>query len=70
MAISHRAIHRLEMFFNQVHQWLGFEFELHDFAHDFEKLAKLFQRWVFDFDLVRNPSQECIVDQILGFEVG
>ena len=49
------------------HLWTPLE--LVDLAHDLEQLHKVLDRRVLDLDLVRDTTQERIVDQIFRFEV-
>ena len=58
------------MLFNQPLDHFGAPGNFVDIAHDLEQLDEVLQRRVLHLNLVRNPSQERVVDQILWLEVG
>lgn len=70
MAIAHRSADGLVVLFDQVVDDLGTVRDIERFAHDLKEFAKRCFLGVENFDFVRDPAEEGVVDEVFGFEVG
>ena len=70
MAVAHGPADRLVVLFDQVLDDFGSVRDVERFAHDLKEFAKRRFFGVEDFDFVGYPSEEGVVDEVFGFEVG
>lgn len=70
LAVSEGPTYPFVMGRDQVIEQFGFVGDLHGFRHDVEQSAKIGFAGVGDFDLVRDTTQERIIDEVFGLQVG
>ncbi len=70
MAVTERSASADIVFADQVFDGFGIVGQTNFGGHDFEQFAESHFAGVGNFDLVGDTSQECVVDQVLGLQVG
>ena len=69
LATTERSMDGFVVRLNQIVDRFLLERKAHDRRHDLEELSEFLLGGINHFDLVRDATQKCVIDEILGFEV-